>query len=892
MSVNQALSGLNTGSSGLSSEEAGKRLSDYGPNELTKHKGVSPLAIFLEQFKSFLIIILLVAVALSAVLGETVDAILIMIIVVFAGLLGFVQEYRAEKAMEALNEMAAPTAAVIREGREARLASRELVPGDIIILRTGDRIPADGRLVEAYNLKTEEAPLTGESTAVDKSIEPVSATLPVAERTNMIFTGTTAVYGRGTAVITATGMSTEFGKIAAMLQQVKQERTPLQVNLDRVGKYIGVVALFLCFALAGVGIIRGHEVLEMVIWGVSLAVAAVPEALPAVVVISLAFGVRRMVKRNALIRRLPAVETLGSTDYICSDKTGTLTQDRMTVRRIWVSGRIIEVTGRGYEPEGSFTTGGKPVEPAKDESLLDLLKTGLVCNDAGLVQDNGKWTISGDPTEGSLIVAAAKAGLDTRSLYKASERIGEIPFTSERKRMTTINREGGKVSAHSKGAVEIILASCSSVLENGASRALNDEYRTGILAVARDMASDALRVLGMAYKPMRDAVTEDKEAERGMVFLGLTGIIDPPRPEAREAIAVCTKAGIRSVMITGDHKVTATAIARELGLLKEGMVITGAELDGIDDAAFDDIVEEVEIYARVSPSHKLRVVGALTSRRHVVAMTGDGINDAPALKKADIGIAMGITGTDVTKEAADMVLIDDNFASIVAAVEEGRIIFANIKKYLMYLLSSNTGEILLMAGAILLGPLIGLPEGAIPLIAVQILFVNLVTDGLPAIALALDPADPDVMQQKPRPRSQGIFTRPVVALMLTGGIWSAIVNLGIFSWVLNSGRGLVEAQAMCFITLILVQFFKAYNFRSDRQSVFRLGIFKNRWLNLSILGELALLAGIIYLPLLQEPFRVFPLSGLDWVLAVGASATVFPVLELVKMLGRKCEKSR
>lgn len=887
LSVDQVLSGLKTGLSGLSPQEAGKRLSDYGSNELEKKKGVSPLAILLEQFKSFLIIILLVAVVLSAVLGEAVDAILILVIVIFASLLGFIQEYRAEKAMEALNEMAAPTAAVMREGRENRLPSRELVPGDIIVLRTGDRIPADGRLIEAYNLKTEEAPLTGESTAVEKNPEPVSATLPVAERSNMVFTGTTAVYGRGTVVVTATGMSTEFGKIATLLQQVKAERTPLQVNLDLVGKYIGVVALVLCFALAGVGIVRGHEVLEMVIWGVSLAVAAVPEALPAVVVISLAFGVRRMVKRNALIRRLPAVETLGSTDFICSDKTGTLTQDRMTVRRIWTGGEIIEVTGQGYEPEGSFSAGRQPVNPAGEETLLALLKTGLLCNDASLIEDRGQWRISGDPTEGALIIAAGKAGLDTGELFQASRRIGEIPFTSERKRMTTINREGETFTAYSKGAVEIILASCSKVLENGASRALNEQYRALILDAAREMAGDALRVLGLAYKPLAGAVTDEQAAERDMIFLDLTGIIDPPRPEARDAIALCAKAGIKSVMITGDHKLTATAIARELGLLKEGMVITGAELDGIDDARFEDIVENVEIYARVSPSHKLRVVEALTSKQHVVAMTGDGINDAPALKKADIGVAMGITGTDVTKEAADMVLTDDNFASIVAAVEEGRIIFSNIKKYLMYLLSSNTGEILLMAGAILLGPLIGLPEGAIPLIAVQILFVNLVTDGLPAIALALDPPDPDVMQQKPRPRAQGIFTRPVVALMLAGGIWSAVVNLGIFTWVLNSGRGLLQAQAMCFITLILIQFFKAYNFRSDRQSVFKLGIFKNRWLNLSILGEMALLVGIVYLPLLQEPFRLFALSGLDWITVIIASATIFPVLEMVKILERK-----
>jgi len=885
LETREVLRELESSREGLSQEEARKRLAQFGPNALVEKGKISAWAIFLEQFKSFLIIILLVAVVLSAALGEVVDAILIAVIVVFASGLGFVQEYRAEKAMEALKKMSAPTASVLRDGRETEITSTELVPGDIILIKTGDRIPADARLVEAFNLRTDEASLTGESISVEKINQPLPAEVGVSDCKNMIFMGTAAVYGRGTAVVTATGMATEFGKIATMLQEVKQERTPLQINLDRMGKYIGIGALVMCFVLAGIGILRGHEVLEMFIWGVALAVAAVPEALPAVVVISLAIGVRRMAKRHALMRRLPAVETLGSTTFICSDKTGTLTQDRMTVRRIYVDGRNIDVSGVGYQPEGEFCFDGSAIMPGQDDALQTLLKTGALCNDTTLVSDDSDWKINGDPTEGALVVVAAKAGLRQQELNEQSPRVAEIPFSSETKRMTTIHQTPRGKVAYSKGASEVILNSCSHVLIGGEQRKLTDKDRDGILSAAKDMADDALRILGMAYKRLPDTAATE-EAEQDMVFAGLCGMIDPPREEVKEAIKLCDRAGIRSVMITGDYKLTAVAIARELGLFKEGIALTGAELDNLGDKEFEDLVEKIEVYARVSPAHKLRVVEALAKKGNVVAMTGDGINDAPALKKADIGVAMGITGTDVTREAADMVLTDDNFASIVAAVEEGRAIFGNIKKYLMYLLSSNIGEILLMVGAILFGPLIGLPDGAIPLIAIQILFVNLVTDGLPAIALSVDPAELDIMEHKPRPRGQGIFTKPVVLLILTGGIWSCLVNLGIFKWALDTGKGMIEAQALCFLTLILIQFFKAYNFRSERHSVFKIGFFRNKWLNLAILFEVMLLALVVYMPFFQEPFHTFSLGAFDWLIVILAAGTVFPVLEITKLIIR------
>jgi Ca2+-transporting ATPase len=889
------IAALKSRARGLTSAEARERLSEFGPNELAKKRGISPWRLFLEQFKSLLIIILLFAVVLSAVIGEPIDAIIIGVIVLFACGLGFIQEYRAERAMEALKKMAAPTASVLRDDREQQVPARDLVPGDIVILRTGDRIPADAQLLEAVNLKTNEAPLTGESAPVEKNNTAVQANASIGDRRNVVFTGTAAVYGRGTAIVTATGMKTEFGKIAGMLQDVKTERTPLQINLDRMGKRIAIVGLSLCLVLAVLGIFRGHEFLEMLVWGIALAVAAVPEALPAVVVISLALGVRRMVKRHALIRRLPAVETLGCTTVICSDKTGTMTQDQMTIRRIYCGSRLLEVAGAGYDPVGSFSLDGKPYDANSDAGVIELLRIGCLCNDARLVRPDsastgattGAWSIKGDPTEGALLVAAAKAGLLKEAEDIRSPRVREVPFSSETKMMTTFHKIPGGEVAYIKGAPEVILERCGYVVRDGQQRSLSNVEEASILATSRTMAREGLRIIGLAQSPIGDSV--DMSVHKGFVFSGLVGMIDPPRPEVKAAIKSCEEAGIKTVMITGDHKLTAVAVAKELGVLRHGTVMSGAELDALSDEQFQKIAGQVDVFARVSPAHKLRVVTALIGMGHVVAVTGDGVNDAPALKKADIGIAMGITGTDVSKEAAAMVLTNDNFASIVAAVEEGRGIYDNIKKYLMFLLSSNIGEILLMAAAILLGPVIGLPYGAIPLIAIQILWVNLATDGLPAIALSIDPPAPDIMKQKPRPRGQGIFTKPVLILMAVGGLWSCIVNLGIFKWALDSGRGMVEAQALCFLTLIIIQFFKAYNFRSDIHSIFRIGFFRNKWLNLAIAWEVALLGVIVYTPMLQDSFHTFSLSAVDWAIVILSAGTVFPALELTKLFIRRRE---
>jgi Ca2+-transporting ATPase len=884
LDVPEVLASLDSKHDGLSQEEAQRRLAEFGPNELAGKKKNSPWIIFLEQFKNFLIIILLVAVVLSAIMGETADAIVIFAIVLFAAGLGFIQEYRAEKAMEALKRMAAPMASVLRGSKEAEIPSRELVPGDIIILRTGDRIPADARLIEAVNLKTDEASLTGESVPLQKTTQALPVEVNIGDRKNMAFMGTAAVYGRGTAVVTATGMGTEFGKIATMLQDIEKEQTPLQINLDQLGKWIAIGALALCFILAGIGVLRGHQILEMLIWGVSLAVAAVPEALPAVVTISLALGVQRMVQRHALIRKLPAVETLGCTTFICSDKTGTLTQDQMTIRRLYVDGKLIDVTGVGYEPKGEFRFEGKALNPEKDIALQKLLQIGSLCNDTSLSSDNDVWGIKGDPTEGALVVTAAKAGLWQKEIQSQSPRIHEIPFSSETKRMTTIHQTPQGKIAYSKGAPEVILSSCSHIYRNGQEAKLNDDAKNNILSVSLGMAGDALRVLGLAYKRLPDAATTTEATEQGMVFVGLVGMIDPPREEVKEAVKLCDQASIRSVMITGDHKLTAVAIAKELGILKEGIAFVGTEIDKLSDEEFEDLVEKIEVYARVSPAHKLRVVEALAKKGHVVAMTGDGVNDAPALKKADIGVAMGITGTDVTKEAADMILTDDNFASIVSAVEEGRGIFGNIKKYLVYLLSCNFGEILLMAVVILFGPLMGLPPGTIPLVAIQLLYVNLATDGLPAIALSIDPPDIDVMKQKPRPRNQTIFTAPVLRYLAGAGIWTALVTLGVFLWAIDSGKSFLEAQSMCFVTLILIEFFNAFNCRSLEHSLFRVGPFTNKWLLLAIGWECIILSLVVYLPVLQGPFNTFALTWTDWVIAILSASTIFIVAEIYKLI--------
>ncbi|MCI0397944.1 MAG: cation-translocating P-type ATPase [Chloroflexi bacterium] len=884
-STTDVLSHLRTGPTGLTSTEAARRLLEYGPNELQETQRASPWRLLLEQFKNILVLILLIAVGLSAFLGHGVEAIAIAVIVLFAVGLGFVQEYRAERAIEALRQMAAPTATVLRDGEEVEIPARDLVPGDVILLHAGDKVPADGRLLEAINLKIEEAALTGESVSVEKHTAPLAnGELAVGDRKNMAYTGTAVTYGRGRAVVVATGMQTEFGQIAQLLQTVETGKTPLQKNLDKVGHALARFALVVVLLIVAFGLFRGQPLLEMLIFGIALAVAVVPEALPAVVTISLAIGVQRMVKRNVLIRRLPAVETLGSVSVICSDKTGTLTKDEMTVRKIFVAGQMLNVSGAGYEPHGVFSVNGSAIEPPP--LLTTLLRAAVLASDAYVVRlehDGGPdgqparagWHVKGDPTEGALVVAAAKVGLHKADLDAQFPRVNEIPFTSETKRMTTLHTTPEGVVAYAKGAPEVILDACTRQATPSGEIPLDPAGRETILTIARQMAGEALRVLAVAYRP--DATLAN--AEREMSFLGLIGMIDPPRPEVKPAIQTCEQAGIKPVMITGDHPLTAQAIASELGLLKTGRVVTGAELEAMTDAEFEREVENIEVYARVSPAHKLRIVTTLQKKGQLVAMTGDGVNDAPALKKADIGIAMGITGTDVTKEAAAMMLTDDNFASIVSAVEEGRGIFDNIKKYLMYLLSANIGEIFLIAGATLLG----LP---LPLTAVQILYINLATDGLPALALAVDPPEADLMRRPPRNPRIGIFTRPVVTLMAVGGVWSATVNLSLFNWMLNSGRDITQAMAMIFVTLVLIEFFKAYNFRSDRRSVLNRP-FANKWLNVAIIWELLLLAVIIYVPFLQTPFNTFSLSLMDWVIAVSLAFTVSPVLELAKWIVRR-----
>jgi P-type Ca2+ transporter type 2C len=912
------VSSLDSSAEGLTPEEAEKRLSQYGPNELREEKKkISVWSLVAEQFKSTLIIILMAAVVISVGLGivsylhnpgaglpeEITDAIVIFAIVIACVALGVVEEYRSEKAMEALKKMAALTATVVRKGADVEIPARDIVPGDIVVLSTGDRIPADLRLIEAFNLRTDEASLTGESTPVEKVTQVIEGTdIAIGDRKNMTYSGTTATYGRGKGIAVATGMQTEFGKIAAMLQEVEEEKTPLEKNLDRVGRWLGyaclgvvavVVGLELVRTLISTGAITGDVILKMFIWGVSLAVAAVPEALAAVVVISLSLGVRRMVKRHALVRRLAAVETLGCTTVICSDKTGTLTQDQMTVRQIYAGGKLINVTGVGYEPKGQFQLNGKVMDVSQDTAVQTLMKINTLCNDTRLVSVDGVWGIRGDPTEGALVVISAKAGLLQEEANEQFPRIDEIPFSSERKRMTTIhNTPEGRI-AYSKGAPEIVLDSCSYILVNGKEKPLAEENKTGVLDTARQMAGQALRVLGMAYKKLPEMPACREDSEKGMVFVGLAGMIDPPREEVKEAIRLCDKAGIKSVMITGDHKLTAMAVAKELGILKKGVALTGAELDKLTDEEFENSVEDIEVYARVSPAHKLRVIEAFDKRGEIVAMTGDGVNDAPALKKADIGVAMGITGTDVSKEAAAMVLTDDNFASIVAAVEEGRGIFQNIKKYLIYLLSCNVGEVLIMFVAGLMGM-------ALPLLAIHLLWVNLTTDGLPALALSVDPSDPDIMEQPPRDPKSSIFSKNMLITIGAIGVAMTATMVPMFLWKLTSEGGswrdpnnplIPEAQTMVLCTMVLFELFTALACRSEIHSFFKLGPLSNKWLIYANLSSLALLMGVLYIPPLMGPFHVVHMGPEDWMWIVPISISGFVIVEIVKLIYRRISKT-
>ena len=876
--------------SGLSAEEAKKRLSESGPNQLLEKKGTGPLKIFLDQFKDFIIWVLIGAAVVSGLLKELVDALAIIAIVILNAILGFIQEYRAEKSLAALKKLSSPTSKVIRDGKLSLISSLDIVPGDLVELEAGDNVPADGRVVYATgNFMTQEASLTGESTPVSKTAlalnEPEE--IPLADRANMVYMGTQVASGKARALITDTGMRTELGKIAGMIQEIHDESTPLQKKLERFGKWI----VYLCFILVGLvfalGILRGGSVLDMFLTAVSLAVAAIPEGLPAVVTISLAMGVRRMVKRNALIRKLPSVETLGCATVICSDKTGTLTKNEMTVQAVFAGGRLFTVTGVGYEPKGEFLLDDKKVELKTHAELKKALEDGVLCNAAELVKDDSGYRIIGDPTEGAILTAAQKAGITKEVAARGRDILGEIPFDSERKKMTIVRKTQNGVTAFVKGAPDILLNDCAYIEEGGSLRDLTDEDRRKILAANDGLAGRALRVLAVAHKALEteEAEYEAASVEKELVFSGLIAMIDPPRQEVKTAIEECKSAGIKTVMITGDHRNTAIAVAESLGFFeKDSRALTGEELDKLSDEDLKREVRHIPVYARVSPEHKLRIVRAWRSHKEIVAMTGDGVNDAPAVKEADIGVAMGITGTDVTKEVSDMVVTDDNFASIVAAVEEGRGIYDNIKKFVHYLLSCNAGEILVMFTA----SLVGLPA---PLLPIHILWVNLVTDGLPALALGVEPVDPGIMKIPPRSPTENVVTKKGIFLMLTQGAFIAFCSLTAFCLVLfveNEGMG--RARTAAFIVLSCSQLFHAFNCRNATKSLFKIGLFTNAKLIAANGASFFLQMAVVYMPFAQTVFKTEPLGLLDWLMVLTISSLPLWAMEVLKKINAVFKK--
>jgi len=886
LTTGEVLQSLDSDLSGLSEAEARRRLAELGPNELKKEEKLSPLGLFLSQFKNILIIILLIAVALSAAIGELVEAGIIAVIVIFSAVLGFTQEYRAERALEALKKMLSPNITVLRAGREEEVPSKDIVPGDILLLEAGDKVPADARLAEAHSLMCDEAPLTGESLPVSKEAGPLPEDIPVADRRNMLFTGTTVTYGRGKAVVTSTGMNTEFGKIAREVTAVAGEKSPLEKRTAEIGKWIGIAALGICGLIVIFSVARqvwlggGIDLpflIAMVMFAVSLAVAAVPEALAAIVTGALAIGMRQMAKKNALVRRMPAVETLGCTTVICSDKTGTLTRGEMTVRKIFSGGRLIEVTGAGYAPTGELKG---PEGRADDPTLRLFLTGGLLCNDAVLQETQGQWSVKGDPTEGALVVAALKAGLQQAEMRLENPRLEEMPFSSERMRMTTIHQmKDGKKLAFMKGAPEVILERCSRIAGDGVTEDLGETVISRVLEVNRSLAQEALRVLGVAYREVPEGAALTEEAlEREMTFLGLAGMIDPPREEAVAAIRVCKEIHIKPVMITGDHRLTALAVAREIGIYQDGdMVLTGEELARMSDQEYENAVAKVTVYARVSPMDKLRIVRAWKSRGEVVAMTGDGVNDAPALKQADIGVAMGITGTEVTKEAADMVLGDDNFATIVKAIESGRWIYDNIKKYLAYLIQCNITEVIVIGGVVLiLGP------EFLPLLPAAILYINLATDGLPALALGVAPPDPGLMRQPPRDPKASIFGWDVISFILL----AVVIQVPLYYFIWFHGLGdIVHARTEMFFLFIVIELVVAVNSRSLLYSIFQAP--PHKWLLIAIGWELLLIAGLIQIPAVRDAFGIrLPLPS-DMAIILGFGLIQFLAMELVKVFLRK-----
>jgi len=888
MEVPQVLKDLNTDlRHGLTGDEVQKRLETYGYNELKKEEKVSPFTLFFNQFKNILIIILMAAIVLSALVGEVFDAAIIAVIVLFCAGLGFVQEYRAERALEALKKMLTPTITVLRGGKEEEVPSKELVPGDILLLEAGDRIPADARLVENHSLRCDEAPLTGESVPVGKDLKPMPVEVRVNDRKNIVFTGTSVTFGRGKAAVITTGMHTEFGKIAQEVTSVKTEKTPLERRTEEVGKWLGVIALSICFLVAGISIVREMLggtinfpfIVTVVMFAIALAVAAVPEALPAIVTGALAIGMRQMAKKNALIRKMPAVETLGCTTVICSDKTGTLTKGEMTVRKIFTGGRMIEVTGTGYTPEGVLRGSGS-IQIDQHPSLHAFLQGGILCNDATLEQKEGKWVIHGDPTEGALVVAAVKAGFHQTESRLKHPRIEEIPFSSERKRMTTVHQmnHGAKL-AFIKGAPEVVLERSTHVSDDTGVRELTEKERAEILKVNEEMAQGALRVLGVAYRECPGPIESTEEfLERDLVFLGLAGMMDPPREEAIEATKVCKQVGIKPVMITGDHKLTAVAIAKEIGFYQEGdRVLTGEELEKISDEEFEKMVTQVTVYARVSPMDKLKIVKAWKKRGEVVAMTGDGVNDAPALKHADIGVAMGITGTEVTKEASDMVLMDDNFATIVTAIERGRWIYDNIKKYLAYLLQCNITEVIVIGGVVLvMGP------EFLPLLPAAILYLNLATDGLPALALGVSPPDPDIMKRPPRNPKASVFGWDVKSFILRAVLIECPFFYILFFHELSD---ITRARTEVFFLFIVIELVVALNCRSLIYSIFKVP--PHKWLIIALAWEIVLIWVLIQFPSVRDSFGIMKPSLADMVLIISFSLVVFAIIELTKIILRK-----
>jgi len=882
---------------GLNDREVNRRLLEFGHNTLAVKKGVSPVFLFLGQFKDFMVVVLMVATLVSGLLGEIADAVTILAIIFVNALLGFIQEFKAEKSMESLRSLTAPEATVLRNGVGLKIPAAELVPGDIVLLEAGDRVPADIRWLKTSNIRVEESALTGESQPVAKNSQPLlDEYTPVADRKNMGFMGTVLVSGRGIGVVVASGMNTEMGLIAGMIQQVKEEDTPLQRRLAQLGKWLVTLCLAICVVVVITGLLQGESLYKMFFAGVSLAVAAIPEGLPAIVTVALAIGVQRMVKRNAVIRKLPAVETLGCATVICSDKTGTLTQNEMTVRRIYCDGQVITVSGYGYDPKGDF----HGADPFKDKGpLRELLNCAALCNNAvltkrglrisGLFRNERKdsmWGIDGDPTEGALLVAAAKAGIWREELERKAQRVAEIPFESERKRMTVIYKtknEGYK--AYVKGAPDIILNLCNRELTRDGVKELTPDRRQAILHFNDEMASQALRVLALAVKKVQPGETGG-EVERDLIFVGLMGMIDPPRPSAVKAIKVCQAAGIKPVMITGDHKLTAQAVARELGILRgpNQYVVSGSELDQMTDEELAKHVMNISVFARVAPIDKLRIVRAFKQRGQIVAMTGDGVNDAPAVKEADIGVAMGQTGTDVTKEASSMIITDDNFATIVAAVEEGRGIYDNIRKFIRYLLSCNLGEVLVM----FLGTLVGLP---LPLLPIQILWVNLVTDGLPAMALGVDGSEPDIMRREPRRPDESVFARGLGKKILIRGTMIGVGTLLVFVIGLWYGVGLLAARTMAFTTLVFSQLFHVFDCKSEHRGIFEVGLFSNPLLVAAVAVSATMQLCVIYIPVLQSIFKTTALVGWQWllILLVAGGPTVLIGLARVirKELNRK-----